>query len=126
MLADEPTVPVVGLSPVADAFTVKLLAEVAVFKDASVTTTLRAPFGTAGIVNVTVEVPSAAVVPPPVMVAVVPPTFTVSAELAAKPCAVMLADEPTVPLVGFSPVADGVIVKVAVAEFDEPSVTFTV
>ena len=45
--------------PVAEAVTVKLVAEVAVFDEASVTTTLWAPLGTAGTVKVTVEDPLA-------------------------------------------------------------------
>jgi hypothetical protein len=83
--AEEPTVPLAGLSPVAEAVTVKLVAEMAVLDEASVTTTVSGPMGTTGMVKVTVVDPVAAVVPPAVMVAVVPSTATVSAELAAKP-----------------------------------------
>ena len=75
-----PTGPDVGASPVAEAVTVKFVAEVAVFDEASVTTTLWAPLGTAGTVKVTVEDPLAFVVAPAVMVAVVPPTLTVRAD----------------------------------------------
>ena len=72
------------------------------------------------MVKVTVEpvpvaLPVALVGLPPVTVAVTPPTFTVSAELAAKPWATMVALDPTVPLVGVRPVAEAVTVKVAEA-----------
>ena len=85
-----PTAPDVGdtLSP---AVTVKLVAEVAELPEASVTTTLCAPAGTVGMVNVTVDEPFVPVVPPAVMVAVVPPTLTVNAEVDANPCAVIVA-----------------------------------
>ena len=59
MVALVPTGPDVGVRPVAEAPTVKLVAEVAVFDEASVTTTLWAPLGTAGTVKVTVEDPLA-------------------------------------------------------------------
>ena len=85
MVTDIPTGPLVGAIPVADEVTVKLVAEVAVLPEASVTTTVWAPCGTPGMVNVTVEEPFAPVVAPAVMVALVPPTVTVNAELAANP-----------------------------------------
>ena len=127
MVALVPTGPDVGASPVAEAPTVKLVAEVAVFDEASVTTTLWAPSGTAGTVKVTVEDPLVPVVAPPVMVAIVPSTLTVRAEVAAKPWAVMVALVPTGPDVGASPVAEAVTVKFVaeVAVFDEASVTTT-
>jgi len=79
------------------------------------------------MVNVTVEDPLAPVVPPAVMAAEVPPTVTVRAEVAAKPCAVMVAVEPTAPLEGlrFVAVADTMNVIAEVAGLD-PSVTITV
>jgi hypothetical protein len=122
-----PTMPVVGLSPVAEAVTVNLVAEVAVLPEASVTTTLWAPWGTTGMVKVTVEVPLAPVAPPEVMVAAVPSTVTLSAELAAKPCAVIVAEDPTTPVAGLSPVAEAVTAKLVaeVAVLDEASVTTT-
>ena len=127
MLALVPTGPDVGVSPVAEAPTVKLVAEVAVFDEASVTTTLWAPLGTAGTVKVTVEDPLAFVVAPEVMVALAPSTSTVRADVAAKPWAVMLALVPTGPEVGVSPVAEAPTVKLVaeVAVFDEASVTTT-
>ena len=64
MVALVPTGPDVGVSPVAEAVTVKLVAEVAVFDEASVTTTLWAPLGTDGTVKVTVEDPLVPVVAP--------------------------------------------------------------
>jgi hypothetical protein len=67
------------------------------------------------VVKVTVDEPLVPVVAPEVMMAVVPPTFTVRAELAAKPWAVMVAEEPTAPLVGLSPVAEAVTVKFTLA-----------
>jgi len=109
--ADDPTVPVAGLSPVAEAVTAKLVAEEAVFDVASVTTTAYEPLTRLGMVKVTVADPVAAVVPPAVMVAAVPPTVTVSAELAAKPLAVIEAEDPTAPLAGLRPVAEAVTVK---------------
>ena len=77
--------------------------------------------------KVTVEDPLVPVVAPEVMVAVVPSTLTVRAELAAKPWAVMVALVPTGPDVGVSPVAEAVTVKFVaeVAVFDEASVTTT-
>jgi hypothetical protein len=127
IVAEEPTVPVAGLRPVADGVTVKLVAEVAVSAEASVSTTLYDPWVRAGMVKVSVEDPFAAVVPPAVMVAVVPPTVTVRAEVAAKPCAAMVATEPTAPLVGLRLVAVAATVKgvAAVAGLD-PSLTITV
>jgi hypothetical protein len=104
--AEAPTVPVAGLSPVAEALTAKLIGEVAVFAAASVTVTVSAPLATAGMVKFTVEEPVAPVVPPAVMAAGEPPTVTVSAELAAKCWAVIWADEPTVPVAGVRPLAD--------------------
>jgi hypothetical protein len=79
------------------------------------------------MVNVTVADPLALVVPPAVMVAEVPPTVTVRAEVAANPCAVMVALDPIAPLLGLRLVAVAEIVKV-VAEVAglEPSVTITV
>jgi len=62
---------------VAVGVTVKFVAEVAEFAP-PVTTTARAPAGTAGIVNVTVLAPFVSAVPPPVTVAETPPTVTVS------------------------------------------------
>ena len=114
-VAVDPTVPLVGATLRA-AFTVKFVAEVAVLAEASVTVTLWEPLATAGMVKVTVEpvpvaLPVALVGLPPVTVAVTPPTFTVSAELAAKPWAMMVALDPTVPLVGVRPVAEAVTVK---------------
>ena len=58
----------------------KFVADVAVFDEASVTTTLWAPVGTDGTVKVTVEDPLVPVVAPAVMVALVPPTLTVRAD----------------------------------------------
>jgi hypothetical protein len=69
---------VVGVSPVADAVTVKLLAEVAGL-DPSVTITVSGPLGAAGMVKVTVEAPLLPLVPPDVTVAAAPLTFTVRA-----------------------------------------------
>jgi hypothetical protein len=122
-----PTVPVVGLSPVAEAVTVNLVAEVTVLDEASVTTTLWAPWGTTGMVKVTVEVPLAPVAPPEVTVAAVPSTVTLSAELAAKPCAVIVAEEPTAPVAGLRLVAEAVTAKLVaeVAVLAEASVTTT-
>ena len=68
----------------ADAVTVKLVAEVAVFVP-SETVTTSAPLGAAGMVKVTVDDPLVPVVPPAAMVAAVPLTFTVRAWLAMKP-----------------------------------------
>jgi hypothetical protein len=80
------------------------------------------------MVNVTVDEPLALVVAPAVMVAVWPPTFTVKAEVGAKPCAVMVALEPTGPVVGVKPLTVEVTANVAteVAELPEASVTTTV
>jgi hypothetical protein len=122
-----PTGPLLGLRPVADAATVKLVAEVAVLAEASVTTTVWAPWVSVGMVKVTVDVPLAAVVPPAVMVAAVPPTVTLKAELEANPWARIEAEEPTVPVAGLRPVADGVTVKLVaeVAVLAAASVTTT-
>ena len=128
MVALVPTGPDVGASPVAEAVTVKLVAEAAVFDEASVTTTLWAPLGTAGTVKVTVEDPLPLVVAPAVMVALTPSTLTVRAELSAKPVAVMVALVPTGPEVGVRPVAEAFVTVKSVAEvavFDEASVTTT-
>lgn len=123
---EDPTAPVAGLSPLAEAATVKLVAEVAVFDAASVTTTTYEPWGSAGTVNVTVEDPLAPLVAPAVMAAVVPPTVTVRAEVAAKPCAVIVVEEPTAPVLGLRLVAVAEKVKLIadVAGLD-PSVTTT-
>jgi hypothetical protein len=101
-----PTAPVLGTSPLAEAVTVKLVAEVAVLDEASVTTTLLAPWGIVGTVKVTVADPLASVVPPAVMVAAVPPTVTLSVELAAKRRAVIWADDPTAPVAGVRPLVE--------------------
>jgi hypothetical protein len=119
-----PTVPVVGLRPVAEAPTVKVVPEVALLVP-SETTTLWEPAGSAGTVKVTVDEPLVPVVPPEVMVAEVPPTLTVRAELAAKPWALMVVLVPTVPVVGLRPVAEAVTVKEAEALWD-PAVKVTV
>lgn len=112
----------------AEELTVKLATEVAVSDDPSVTTTLSAPWGTAGMVKLTVADPLAPEVPPAVTVAAVPSTVTVRPELAAKPWAVIWAEVPTVPVAGLSPVAEAVTVKLVteVAVFAEASVTTTV
>ena len=68
IVTDEPTAPLVGLRPLADCVTVKLVPEVALLVP-SETTTLSAPCGAAGTVKVTAAVPVASVVPPPVIVA---------------------------------------------------------
>jgi len=81
------------------------------------------------MVNVTVEDPLLPLVAPEVMAAVVPSTFTVSAELAGKPWARMVTPVvPTGPLAGLRPVAEAATVKLVaeVAVFDEASVTTTV
>ena len=77
--------------------------------------------------KVTVEDPLAFVVAPAVMVALLPPTSTVRADVAAKPWAVMVALVPTGPDVGVSPVAEVPTMKLVaeVAVFDEASVTTT-
>jgi hypothetical protein len=116
IVAGVPTGPLVGNKPLTEALTVRLVADVAVFDDVSVTTTLRAPLATAGIVKATVEDPLELVVAPEVIVAALPPTVTVIAEPAAKPCAVIDAEEPTVPVVGASPVADVFTVKLVDAD----------
>jgi len=68
--------------------------------------------GTAGMVKFTVAEPVAPVVPPEVIVAVTPPTDRVSGEPAANPWAVTLTPAvPTAPVLGVSPVADAVTVK---------------
>jgi hypothetical protein len=110
-----PTVPVVGLRPVAEAVTVKEVVEVAVFDEVSVTVTVWAPLGTLGTVKVTVDEPLVPVVAPEVMVAVVPSTLTVRAELAAKPWALMVVLVPTGPVVVVRPVAEALTVKLAEA-----------
>jgi hypothetical protein len=122
-----PTGPTVGLSPVAEEVTVKLVAEVAVLAEASLTTTVCAPCGTDGTVKVTVETPLAPVVPPDVMVAAIPPTLTLRAELGAKPWARIDADAPTAPVAGVSPEAEAVTVKLVgeAAVLDAESVTTT-
>jgi hypothetical protein len=96
---------------VADEFTVKLVPEVVVSEEASVTTTLWAPWGTMGIVKLTVDDPLAPEVPPDVIVAETPPTVTVNTELAANPWAVICALAPTTPFAGLSPVAEALTVK---------------
>lgn len=129
IVAEDPTAPVAGVSPVADALIVKLVDEVAVLDDASVTTRLWTPLGAAGMVNVTVDAPLVPVVPPKVIGAEIPPTITVSALLAANPWArIVTPVVPTVPVVGVSPVAEAVTVKLfgEVARLDEASVTTTV
>jgi hypothetical protein len=55
------------------------------------------------MVKVTVALPVPSVVPPPVMVALVAPTVTVSDVDGKKPVAEMDAEDPTVPLVGLRP-----------------------
>ena len=70
--------PEIGLRLVAEAATVKLVAEVAEFVP-SETTTLSEPLLAAGMVKMTVEAPLAPVVAPEVIVAAVPFTFTVRA-----------------------------------------------
>jgi hypothetical protein len=113
---------------VADEFTVKLLPDVAVSDEASVTTTLWAPWGTAGTVKLTVDDPLAPVVPPVVTVADVPSTVTVRTELAANPWAVICAEDPTTPFAGLSPVAEALTVKLVaeVAVLAAASLTTTV
>jgi hypothetical protein len=113
---------------VAEEFTVNFVADAAVSEEASVTTTLWAPWGTAGMVKLTVADPLAPEVPPAVTVAAVPSTVTVRAELAANPWAVICAEDPTTPLPGMSPVAAAVTVKLVaeVAVLPEASVTTTV
>lgn len=79
------------------------------------------------MVKFTVADPLPPVVPPEVMVAVVPSTETLRAELAAKPWAVILTPAvPTAPVMGVSPVAEAVTVKlVAEVAVLVPSETFT-
>jgi hypothetical protein len=68
------------------------------------------------MVNVTVDEPLALVVPPAVMVAVWPPTFTVKAEVGAKPCAEMVTGVvPTGPVIGDKPLTEELTVKVVEA-----------
>ena len=62
IVTDEPTAPLVGLSPVAVWVTVKFVPELALFVP-SETTTLSAPCGAEGTVKVTVDPPFALVVP---------------------------------------------------------------
>ncbi len=62
----------------AEADTVKLVAEVAVLVP-SETVTTWAPLGTTGMVKVTADDPLVPLVPPELMVAAVPLTFTVRA-----------------------------------------------
>jgi hypothetical protein len=123
-----PTTPLEGLRPVPEEFTVNLVAEVAVSEEVSVTTTVWAPWGTAGTVKLTVDDPLAPEVPPAVTVAVVPFTVTVRTELAANPWAVICAEDPTTPFAGMSPLADAATVKLVaeVAVLPEASVTTTV
>src|SRR5438309_2156600 len=125
IVADEPTFPLVGLGPVEEAVTEKLAPEVAELVP-SETTTDCAPLGSAGMVKVTVELAWKTVVQRLVIVAGVPPTVTVSAWLPLKPLALIVADEPTLPLVGLSPLAEAVTEKLApeVAEL-VPSETTT-
>jgi hypothetical protein len=103
-----------------------LLGEVAELVPSETMTVLE-PAGKAGTVNVTVELPLPFVVPPAVIDVATPPTVTVNACKAINPLAVIVADEPTVPLVGVNPVTDCVTVKLVpeVAEF-VPSDTTTV
>ena len=108
-----PTAPLVG-ETVSAAPTVKLVPEVALLVP-SETTTLWEPAGTAGTVKATVDEPLAPVEAPEVIVAVVPPTLTVRAELAAKPWALMVALDPTAPVAGLRPVAEALTVKLAEA-----------
>jgi hypothetical protein len=84
MVTAEPTAPLDGLRFVAVADTVKVIDEVAGL-DPSLTITVSGPLGAAGTVKVTVDAPLAAVVPPELMVAAVPFTFTVRAWLATNP-----------------------------------------
>ena len=62
IVTDEPTAPLVGLRPLADCVTVKLVPEVTA-ELPSETTTLSAPCGAAGIVKVIVALPELLVVP---------------------------------------------------------------
>jgi hypothetical protein len=121
-----PTTPLEGLRPLAEEFTVKLVAEVAVLAEASVTTTGCAPWGTVGMAKVTVDAPLTLVVPPAVTVAAVPPTVTVRVDPAAKPWASTEAEDPTVPETGLRLLAEAATVKPVgeVAEF-VPSETTT-
>src|SRR5207302_1485919 len=126
MLTDEPTLPLVGVSVTAGV-TVKVVAEVAEFDEASVTLTEYAPAALAGTVKVTPTLPLAVEVPPEVIVAGVPPRVTVSAELAAKPEPEIVADEPMLPLPGLGAPSEGATVNwvADVAVCDEASVTVT-
>ena len=106
-----PTGPLVGLSPVAVWVTVNGVGEVALFVPSD-TTMAFAPCAEDGMMMVIVLEPLAALVPPAVIAAKVPPTLTVRAWLAMKPLAVMVTPVvPTGPLVGLSPVAVWVTVK---------------
>ena len=92
------------------AVTVKFVPEFAELVPSD-TTTGWAPLATAGMVNVTVEEPFVPAVPPPVIVAEAPPTVTVRAPEAANPAALIVALDPTMPLVGDKPVAETFTVK---------------
>jgi hypothetical protein len=120
MVSVVPATPVAGDS-VSCASTVRLVVAVALSKDASWTTTVWFPFASAGIVKLTAEEPTASVVAPEVIVAVAPPTVTVSAESGAKSWAAIEAVAPAVALVGLSTVADASTVKPAAAELPDAS-----
>ncbi|HVB06133.1 MAG TPA: hypothetical protein VNF07_07835, partial [Acidimicrobiales bacterium] len=95
----------------APAVTVRLVPEAAELAEPSVTTTDFAPTEIAGTVKVTAEEPFVPLVAPPVIVAGVPPTVTVRAELAAKPVAEIDTEPPSEAEVGLSPVAAALTVK---------------
>jgi hypothetical protein len=80
------------------------------------------------MVNVTTAAPLLPLIPPDVMGAVVPPTFTVRAWLAMKPWArIATPAVPTIPLEGLRPVAEEFRVKLVaeVAVLAAASVTTT-
>jgi len=85
-----------------------------------------APVVEAGIVNVALNAPAVDVVTVAgEVVTVVPSYLMVMVEEAAKPVPVTVMVAPTLPLAGLS-VMEEIMLKVAVAEWEEASVTVTV
>src|SRR6266571_7105376 len=120
---EEPAWPPVGLN-VIDAITV--IEAVAVWEDASVAVTEWAPVVEAGIVKVALNAPAVDVVTVAgEVVTVVPSYLMVMVEEAAKPVPVTVMVAPTLPLAGLS-VMEEIMLKVAVAEWEDASVAVTV
>jgi hypothetical protein len=108
-LTVDATAPLVGDRPI-ERVIAKLVAEVAELVPSD-TATAYAPAGLAGTVNVVLTPPLPLLVAPDEIVAVVPPTVTVSDAFGANPVPVIVTDDATLPLVGLgAPTAAALVV----------------